>query len=114
MDIAFKSVMGIEGYADHDPQYRKAKDLFINEDGIPYGAVMYGLFLNLWFANVFTIHPSVKHASGAELENVYIHDLLHKTIEYRRLDKYDSAMYRNQFNSPLDADVLLGDQINPG
>ena len=82
MDIAFKAVMGIEEYAEDDPDYYEAKQLFINEDGIPYGAVMYGLFLNLWVANVFTIHPSIKHASGAEFDNVYIHDLLHKTMEY--------------------------------
>merc|ERR550525_106468 len=112
MDIAFKSVMGIEGYADHDPQYRKAKDLFINEDGIPYGAVMYGLFLNLWFANVFTIHPSTKHAVGAEIENVKIHGLHHKTMEYVRMDHAMNAMYRNQFNAPLDATALLGDQLD--
>ena len=42
---------------------------------------------------------------------LYFHCFL---FRYRRLDKYDSAMYRNQFNSPLDADVLLGDQINNG
>ena len=29
-----------------DAEYLEAKELFINEDGIPYGAVMYGLFLN--------------------------------------------------------------------
>ena len=78
MDIAFKSVMGVEGYADNDPQYQKAKELFINDDGIPYGAVMYGLFLNLWISNVFNIHPSNKHSSGADLENVHIHGLTRK------------------------------------
>merc|ERR1719361_1728224 len=112
MDIAFKAVMGIEGFADDDPQYRIAKDLFINEDGIPYGAVMYGMFLNLWFANVFTIHPSTKHAVGAELENVNIHGLHHKTMEYVRMDHAMNAMYRNQFNAPLDATALLGDQLD--
>ena len=78
MDIAFKSVMGIEGYAEDDPQYEVAKELFINDDGIPYGAVMYGLFLNLWISNVFTIHPSILHSSGADLQNVHIHGLTHK------------------------------------
>jgi len=114
MDIAFKAVMGVEGYAEHDPQYQVAKDLFINEDGLPYGAVMYGMFLNLWFANVFTIHPSKKYASGAVLENINIHGLHHKTMEYRRLDDMGSAMFRNQFNAPLDAEALLGDQIELG
>merc|ERR1719295_1916016 len=114
MDIAFKSVMEIEEYDEDDEQYQTAHDLFINDDGIPYGAVMYGLFLNLWFANVFTIHPSNKHANGAYLKNINIHDLQHKTIEYHRLDRLNEAMYRNQFNSPLDADSLLGDTIERG
>ena len=81
MDIAFKSVMGQETYDEDDEDYQKAKELFINEDGIPYGAVMYGLFLNLYVANVFTIHPSIKHASGAVFENVHIHDLNHKVCD---------------------------------
>ena len=37
-----------------------------------------------------------------------------KTMEYLRLDRKQSAMYRNQFNAPLDAVALLGEQIEPG
>lgn len=155
MDIAFKSVMGIEGYAEDDPQYKVAKELFINDDGIPYGAVMYGMFLNLYISNVFNIHPSIKHSTGADLENVHIHGLRHKvfqftfyifiifnifyifenlhvvvsvavclaslehvlcsqTMEYQRLDAAGTAMYGNQFSGPLDANALLGDQIEGG
>ena len=66
--------------ADDDPLFVEAKELFINEDGIPYGAVMYGLFLNLYFANVFTIHPSTHHAQDALIENLKIHDLHHKVF----------------------------------
>ena len=80
MDIAFKSVMGIEVYDKDDKQYNIARELFVNGDGLPYGAVMYGLFLNLWFANVFTIHPSVKHSEGAVIENLKIHGLHHKVF----------------------------------
>ena len=78
MDMAFKYVIGEEEYDDDDEDWIVAKALFINEDGLPYGAVMYGLFLNLYFANVFTIHPSVKHAQGAQIENLKIHGLHHK------------------------------------
>ena len=35
-------------------------------------------------------------------------------MEYQRLDAMGSAMYRNQFNAPLDANALLGTQIEPG
>jgi len=114
MDIAFKYVIGEEEYDDDDEDWLAAKDLFINEDGLPYGAVMYGLFLNLYFANVFTIHPSIKHANTANIEQLKIHGLHHKSVEYLRMDKYHSAMYRNQFNAPLDAKRVLGGQIYEG
>jgi hypothetical protein len=114
MDMAFKYVMGLESYSKDDDQWQAAKALFVNEDGIPYGAVMYGVFLNLWFANVFTIHPSTKHAQSATLENINIHDLTHKMMEYNRLDSKTQAMYRNQFNAPLDARALIGDQLDAG
>ncbi len=35
-------------------------------------------------------------------------------MEYQRLDSLRAAMYRNQFNAPLDAVALLRDQIEPG
>merc|ERR1719242_2296283 len=114
MDMAFKYVMNVETYDDNDEQWIAAKELFINEDGIPYGAVMYGLFLNLWFANVFTIHPSTKHSRSATLENINIHDLTHKMMEYNRLDAFSQAMYRNQFNAPLDTRALIGDALDAG
>merc|ERR550525_1167333 len=114
MDMAFKYVMNVETYDDSDEQWIAAKELFINEDGIPYGAVMYGLFLNLWFANVFTIHPSVKHSHDAVIENVRIHGLHHKMMEYVRMDKPQVSLFRNQFNAPLDAARVLGDQLLDG
>jgi len=114
MDMAFVYVIGEAEFDDDDEDWATAKALFINEDGLPYGAVMYGLFLNLYFSNVFTIHPSIKHAENATIENLKIHGLHHKTVEYLRMDKYHSAMYRNQFNAPLDARMVLGDQIEAG
>ena len=115
MDMAFKHVMGIERYDDNNEKWMKAKKLFVNDDGIPYGAVMYGLFLNLYFANVFQIHPSMKHSKNALIENVEIHDLVHKTREYYRLDKYHDTPYSNPYNAGFDAESLLGiDVINMG
>jgi len=70
--------------------------------------------LNLWFANVFTIHPSTKHADGAQIENLKIHGLHHKMVEYVRMDKPTQSLYRNQFNAPLDASRILGDQLYDG
>ena len=106
MDEAFKFVMGIE--AEISPEARR---LFVNDDGIPYGAVMYGLFLNLFFANVFQIHPSEQHSVDAVLENVEIHDLTHKTREYLRLDEFSITPYANPYNAALDARSVLGDDV---
>ena len=78
MDIAFKAVMGVEEYDEDDEDYQAAKKLFINEDGMPYGAVVYGLFLNLYYANVFKVHPSLNYGERANIENVTIHGLHHK------------------------------------
>ena len=78
MDMAFKWAMDIEEYDDDDTEWAAAKSLFVNEDGLPYGAVMYGLFLNLKFANVFTMHPSMHHSKGADIQNLKIHGLHHK------------------------------------
>ena len=89
VDIAFKAVMGVEEHDARDPEYIEAKELFINEDGIPYGAVMYGLFLNLYYANVFRVHPTLHHADTAQIENVKIHGLHHKMVEYVRMDDYN-------------------------
>ena len=109
MDIAFKYV--INGLPDNYKIDDKTKRLFINEEGIPYGAVMYGLFLNLYFANVFQIHPSLKHSINAEIENVKIHDLIHKTREYLRLDEFSITPYSNPYNAALDAKSILGQDI---
>ena len=78
MDMAFKYVMGLEEYDDDDEDWISAKNLFVNPSGLPYGAVMYGLFMNLRFANVFTMHPSMHHSKHAQIENLKIHDLHHK------------------------------------
>jgi len=114
MDMAFKYVMGIQEFDDDDEAWQSAKSLFVNEGGIPYGAVMYGLFLNLKFANVFTMHPSMHYGENALIENLYIHDLHHQTMEYIRLDRADEYTYQNQFAAPLDARAMLGDQVETG
>ena len=112
VDIAFAVVMGTEEYDDDDEDYIAAKALFINEHGLPYGAVLYGLFLNLWWTNVFTIHPSMRHGDGAEIENLTIHGLHNEMEEYIRLDH--SIRYQMMFGASIDASALLGDQIESG
>jgi len=108
MDIAFKAVMGVEEYDEDDEDYQAAKKLFINEDGMPYGAVVYGLFLNLYYANVFKVHPSLNYGERANIENVTIHGLHHKMMEYVRLDDGWDTSFLNFWESGFDAEALLG------
>jgi len=109
MDVAFKSVSGVERYAEEDERYQEAKELFINEDGVPYGAVMYGLFLNQDLAATHGDHPSLIHSDGAVIEGLSVHDLSHKMVEYVRLDRRNQAPFRNPMGGVIDAAALLGD-----
>ena len=77
VDIAFSVVMDTEEYDEDDAEFIAAKELFIDEGGLPYGAVMYGLFLNSWWSNVFQHHPTMRHSDGAQIENLKIHGLHH-------------------------------------
>ena len=108
MDLAFAYAMGERNQDETDQDWIEAKKLFIREDGIPYGATMYGIMLNLWFANVFHVHPSLKHSHRATLTNVEIHGLKHNTQEYIRLDKFNGPQYKNPYNSGMNVRALLG------
>jgi hypothetical protein len=114
MDIAFKAVMGTEQYDEDDADYVEAKELFINEDGLPYGAVVYGLFLNLYYSNVFKIHPSLNYGHSANIENLKIHGLHHKMMEYVRMDNGWDTTFLNMWESGFDARAILGDQLDAG
>merc|ERR1719242_1631775 len=114
MDLAFKSVTGYE-VDEEDPDYEEAKALFINEDGMPYGAVVYGLFLNLYYANVFKVHPSLNYGERANIENVSIHGLQHKMMEYVRMDNGWDTSFLNVWESAFDAEAMLGtEQLSQG
>ncbi len=111
MDIAFKSVLGVEEYDAADPLYAAAKELFVADSGTPSGAVLYGLFLNQWVAAIYGAHPSMKHSVGAVIENVQIHDLDHATREVLRMDKWHENSYRNPFGAAISAEAVLGQQV---
>ena len=111
MDVAFKSVLGIEQYTVSDPLFQAAQSLFVSADGVPYGGSMYGLFLNLQVASLSMVHPSLKHSQSAVIEHVEIHDLNHKMREYLRMDKWHETSYRNPFGAALDAHSILGKQV---
>ena len=81
----------------------------MNEDGIPYGATMYGLFLNQNMAAIHGTHPSMKHSESADIEGLEVHDLNHKMVEYLRLDRFQQSVIRNPVGGALSASAVLGD-----
>ena len=88
LDMAFEYVVNDVDYdvlyandADKLAQWKQAKDLFIKEDGIPYGSAMYGIFLNYPGSSILSYHLNNDVSHGAALENVYIHDMVHRTVE---------------------------------
>jgi len=108
MNYAFKYVMlGEEGDAE-DEIWLEAKKLFLNPTGFGYGASIYGIFLSYPGANVLSYHINSKISSSATLENVYIHDISHKTKEYVGL-RTDLRMFVNSFNAPMHVQYLIGD-----
>jgi len=109
MNYAFKYVMLNEEEVSNDEEWIEAKKLFINSEGYGYGASVYGIFLSYPGANMLSYHISSKASSKATLENVYIHDISHKTKEYVGL-KTDLRMFVNSLNSPLHLQHLIGDE----
>jgi len=110
MNYAFKYVMLNEEGDEDDEEWLEAKKTFINTFGYGYGASVYGLFLSYPGANVLSYHINSKISHTATLENVYIHDLSHKTKEYVGL-RTDLRMFVNSFNAPLHVQYLIGDEL---
>ena len=72
VDLAFEYVMYGTEISRDDDQYElwlKAKENFINEDGIPYGSGMYGIFLSYPGANVFGYGHSNLKSKNARIES---------------------------------------------
>jgi len=108
MDMAFKFAMYGETFEGHE-LWAEAQKMFINPSGLPYGAVLYGLFLNYPSAGIFGWHVNDVLSYNATVENVYIHDLRHKGIE---VVGYQSGgrVFCNAFNGPLPAFDTFGDE----
>lgn len=78
--------------------------------GEPYGAVVYGLFLNYPASGIFGWHVSQSQSSGALLENVRVHDLSHRAEEVVGLTTNRHGV-SHALNGPLSAISLLGEAM---
>merc|ERR1719334_2894235 len=106
MDMAYNFVMTGTTYEDHE-WWEEAQQMFINPSGLPYGAVLYGLFLNYPSAGIFGWHVNDALSTKATLENVYIHDLRHKGIEVVGMAE-GGRVICNAFNGPIPSLDLFG------
>merc|ERR1719334_2620341 len=109
MDMAYNFAMYGTTYDDH-PFWQEAVEMFISPSGLPYGAVLYGLFLNYPSAGIFGWHVNDKLSYNATVENVYIHDLRHKGIEVVGF-QYNGRVFCNAFNGPLPAHDIFGEEV---
>merc|ERR1719474_232443 len=94
---------------EHHEYWEEAVKMFVNPSGLPFGAVLYGLYLNYPSAGIFGWHVNDVLSYNATVENVYIHDLRHKGIE---VVGYQSGgrVFCNAFNGPLPAFDTFGDE----
>jgi len=106
MDMVFD--FAVTGTSHEGEEYwDEAVDAFVNPSGLPYGAVLYGLFLNYPSAGIFGWHVNDKFSTKATLENVFIHDLRHKGIEVIGMAE-GGRVVCNAFNGPIPALDLFG------
>ena len=55
---------------DNSKSWKSAQKLFINEDGIPYGSVQHGIFLNTEGTSVFNYNlETTSYSSNVELNS---------------------------------------------
>ena len=109
MDMALSYVLDGESF-EGDPLWDEAVKMFLNPSGLPFGAVLYGLYLNYPSAGIFGWHVNDQTSSDAHLENVRIHSLRHKGIEVVGLNE-GGRVICNGFNGPLPAKDIFGDDI---
>ena len=72
-----------------------------------YVYIYIGLYLNYPSAGIFGWHVNDQTSKGANLENIYIHDLRHKGIEVVGFSQQGRVLC-NSFNGPIPAIDLFG------
>jgi hypothetical protein len=90
-----------------DPEWADIYPRFINPSGMPYGAVIYGIFLNYPSAGIFGWHVNDALSNQVVMTNVEVHGLRHEGDEVLGLSK-NGRVFCNAFNGPLPLSSLLG------
>eukprot|EP01083_Nonionella_stella_P001022 2945_1 len=109
MDMILDFVLNGVTYEEHE-DWGEAKEMFINPSGLPYGAALYGLFLNYPGAGIFGWQVNDLRSGEVKLQNVNIHDLRHKGVEVVGFEE-DGRFFSNAFNAPLPVKDLFGDAM---
>ena len=91
------------------------RNQFYNPSGLPDGASLYGIYLNMAGENTMTFHMNMNKNAFSDsvmLENVKIHDLRHKMNEYVRVQSRNvenpfGSIYKTAIGSPFEATQML-------
>ena len=91
------------------------RNQFYNPSGLPDGASLYGIYLNMAGENTMTFHMNMAADSFSDsvmLENVKIHDLRHRMNEYvrvqsRTVDNAAGSIYQTPIGAPYEATQML-------
>jgi len=112
LNLAFNyAVYGTVPEDETDSSWVSAKSVFINENGIPYGSVQHGIFLNTEGTSVFNYNlHTTSYSTSISLIDVKIHGMRHKMTEWVRFS-YAAEVFATAVNSPIDAGACLGDKV---
>ena len=87
MDMAFdyvtKRKTEDELYEEYGDKWLQSKRVFVfdYQGGIPYGGVIYGLYLNYPSSGISGFYRNTDKSYNVELNNLYIHDITHSSFE---------------------------------
>ena len=112
MDMAFDFVTGgrteDELFEEYGLEWLQAKRVFVYEeqDGIPYGGSMYGVYLNYPGTGITGFYTNNEVSKNVEIDGLYIHDLTHGTLETVCITDHSKSI----FGVAVSASKLLGDK----
>merc|ERR1712154_705739 len=76
-------------------------NIFLNPSGLPYGGVLYGVYLNYPGSGIFGWDVSDQRSKNLFIRNLAIHDLYHEGKEVFGLSKNKKRFVVNTLLAPL-------------
>ena len=88
------------------------KSVFVSDDqsGIPYGGVIYGLYLNYPSSGISGFYRNSDKSYNVQVNNLYVHDITHSSREEAYLLKSMGSV----FALPIVARLWMGEDVVTG